>query len=322
MTFAQLVGPLVSHTLTLSKVIGPPGSGKSTYCQAMKTFLGQTGRNVIICNLDPANDQCECDVDLRDLISVADVAERMRLGPNGSLMYCMEYLADNYDWLKEQLASAAKTDDAGSGDAYVLFDCPGQVELYTHHQAMRQLTDKLQNEWNYRLCAVHLVDSHHCNDPGKFVSILLMSLSTMLQLELPHVNVLSKIDLVEAYGKLAFNLDFYTDVMDLSYLLEQISDDPFAQRYKALTAALVELVEGFSLVGFHTLSINDAESVSRLALAVDKASGYVSTGSAHGNGEFSLLTAAYEANPEHLSDTFLSQEKYMQSGMADDEPWS
>jgi hypothetical protein len=35
-----------------------------------------------------------------------------------------------------------------------------------------------------------------------YVSALLMSLSAMLHLELPHINVLSKIDLIESYGKL------------------------------------------------------------------------------------------------------------------------
>lgn len=53
-----------------------------------------------------------------------------------------------------------------------------------------------------QLTAVHLVDAHLCSDPGKYVSALLLSLSTMLHLELPHVNVLSKIDLIENYGRL------------------------------------------------------------------------------------------------------------------------
>lgn len=53
-----------------------------------------------------------------------------------------------------------------------------------------------------QLTAVHLVDAHLCSDPGKYVSALLLSLSTMIHLELPHVNVLSKIDLIESYGKL------------------------------------------------------------------------------------------------------------------------
>ena len=53
-----------------------------------------------------------------------------------------------------------------------------------------------------QLVAVHLVDSHYCVDPAKFVSILFTSLSTMVQIELPHMNLLSKVDLMEQYGKL------------------------------------------------------------------------------------------------------------------------
>lgn len=63
-----------------------------------------------------------------------------------------------------------------------------------------------------RLAAVELVDAHLCSDGGKFLAALLLSLASMLHLELPHINVLSKADLVEAYGQLHFNLDFYTEV--------------------------------------------------------------------------------------------------------------
>ena len=54
---------------------------------------------------------------------------------------------------------------------------------------------------DYRLTAVHLVDAHYCSSPSKFVSILLTSLATMLHMNLPHVNVLSKMDIAEQYGK-------------------------------------------------------------------------------------------------------------------------
>lgn len=53
-----------------------------------------------------------------------------------------------------------------------------------------------------QLTAVHLVDAHLCSDPGKYISALMLSLSTMIHLELPHINVLSKIDLIENYGTL------------------------------------------------------------------------------------------------------------------------
>ena len=39
-------------------------------------------------------------VDIRDLISLEDVMSEMKLGPNGGLIYCMEYLIDNIDWIE------------------------------------------------------------------------------------------------------------------------------------------------------------------------------------------------------------------------------
>jgi len=45
----------------------------------------------------------ECDIDIADLIRLQDVMEDTRLGPNGGLMYCMEYLEKNIDWLQEKL---------------------------------------------------------------------------------------------------------------------------------------------------------------------------------------------------------------------------
>jgi putative protein kinase ArgK-like GTPase of G3E family len=36
-------------------VVGPPGSGKSTYCAAMRAHLEGQGRKVAIVSLDPAN---------------------------------------------------------------------------------------------------------------------------------------------------------------------------------------------------------------------------------------------------------------------------
>ena len=63
-----------------------------------------------------------------------------------------------------------------------------------------------------RLVAVSLVDAHLCADPGKYLAALLLSLATMLHLELPQVNLLSKADTVAALGRLAFSLDYYTEV--------------------------------------------------------------------------------------------------------------
>ena len=124
--------------------------------------------------------------------------------------------------------------------------------------------------FHMQLTAVHLVDVHLCSDPGKYVSALLLSLSTMLHLELPHVNVLSNRSDWESWKArcgfkcsspaclfslkyqilsqdpicyisspinyfgyvAAFNLEYYTDVQDLSYLQHALGQDPRSAKYR------------------------------------------------------------------------------------------
>lgn len=116
------------------------------------------------------------------------------LGPNGALIYAFEYLAANTDWLLKALVPHR--------GKYWLFDMPGQVELSTHNDAIRGLLAALTRGGGVRLAAVNLVDAAHCADVGKWVAALLVSITVMFQVELPIVNVLSKVDLVEAYGGL------------------------------------------------------------------------------------------------------------------------
>lgn len=249
-------------------VIGPPGSGKTTYCHGVKQLLESIGRKVAVVNIDPANDilPYDCAVDISKLITLTDVMSNLNLGPNGGLVYCMEYLEENVDWLFEELDKFE--------DHYFLFDCPGQVELYTHHNSVKNIADRVSKN-GISLCSVHLVDSHYCSDPGKFVAVLLTSLSTMLQVELPHVNILSKADLMEKHGKLHFNVDFYSEVLNLSYILDLLTEDPFMKKYKKLNSALIGLVEDYSLVSYHLLDIQSKESVFNVLRAVDKANGYI-----------------------------------------------
>ncbi len=57
--------------------------------------------------------------------------ESMNLGPNGGLVYCMEYLLHNFEWLEERILSKMTSISLEKGStallSYVIFDCPGQV---------------------------------------------------------------------------------------------------------------------------------------------------------------------------------------------------
>lgn len=49
-------------------VIGPPGSGKTTYCHKITEFYRELERNVTVVNLDPGNEQMEYNADI-DIVS-------------------------------------------------------------------------------------------------------------------------------------------------------------------------------------------------------------------------------------------------------------
>ena len=99
----------------------------------------------------------------------------------------------------------------------------------------------------------------------------------MLQLELPHLNVLSKIDLITSYGDLPFNLDYYTEVQDLTYLQYELQKDPRARigKFMDLNRAICDVVEDFGLVGFSTLCVEDKMSMAALVKQVDQILGCV-----------------------------------------------
>lgn len=125
---------------------------------------------------------------------------------------------------------------------------------------------------------MHLTDATHITDTSRYVSLLLLSLRAMLMLELPHVNVLSKFDLLdeEQQSSLAFNLDHYTEVQDLSYLDAQLEREQ--PRFAALTHVLCDVIEDFGLVSFETLAVEERESMLHLLGVLDRAVGYVAPG--------------------------------------------
>lgn len=119
-------------------VIGAPGAGKSTYAYGKHQLFTALGRPIAIVNLDPANDNLPypCDVSIASLITLHDAMNEFGLGPNGGMLYCLEYLEQNYDWLLERLTAL-------SSDTYIVFDLPGQVELSTNHSSLKNIVNKL-----------------------------------------------------------------------------------------------------------------------------------------------------------------------------------
>lgn len=249
-------------------VMGPAGSGKSTYCSNMFRHCENIRRTIHVVNLDPAAEHFDYPVlaDIRELIHLDDAMddEAMRLGPNGGLIFCMEYFAQNFDWLQEELDEVE--------DDYILFDCPGQVELYTHVPVMKQLVEML-HKMDFRICGVFIIDSQFMIEASKFVSGMLTALSTMVNLEIPHVNIMSKLDLLSKKAKK--DLERYLEP-ELPVLLNEEFDDENKsnQKFKKLNASIATMIEDYSLVKFLPLDISDEESINDILLQIDTAIQY------------------------------------------------
>ncbi len=88
---------------------------------------------------------------------------------------------NSIEWLDEAL------DNFGEDD-YLLIDCPGQIELYSHLPVMRTLASHLQKK-GFKAVGVYLMDALFVTDHAKMLAGNLAALSAMVAMELPHVNV-------------------------------------------------------------------------------------------------------------------------------------
>lgn len=269
-------------------VVGPAGSGKSTYISAMLTHAEASKRQMFAVNLDPAAEvfNYQPSADIRELIHVDDVMEdrELNFGPNGALVFAMEHLLENLDWLTERLGTAE--------DDYILFDTPGQIELVSHFGMMKTFVKYLET-LNFRVCVVFLLDSQFVGDLSKYFSSLMVSLITLINLELPVVNVLSKVDKIPEEAR-----KFIDDFLEPSgNLLDQglpcfrssersstikeeegtNSEAPSTSKknsrtgdkFYKLSKAFATLIDDYSLHKFLPLSVMDEDLLNEILVAVD-----------------------------------------------------
>ncbi|PGH14150.1 hypothetical protein AJ80_06017 [Polytolypa hystricis UAMH7299] len=266
-------------------VMGPAGAGKTTFCASLIQHLQNNRRSCFYVNLDPAAETFafEPDLDIRDLITLEDVMEELGLGPNGGLMYCFEFLLQNLDFLTQAL-------DPLSDEYLIIFDMPGQIELYTHVPLLPSLVQHLSRAGplNISLCAAYLLESTFVVDKAKFFAGTLSAMSAMIMLEMPHVNILSKMDQVKGMiGKKELKRFTAVDIQLLhedTTAEEEVTPAPSSSRdplsseslfsggsFKRLNRAVGQLIDDFSMVSFLKLDVQDEDSIASVLSYIDDA---------------------------------------------------
>ncbi|MBO8178922.1 MAG: ATP/GTP-binding protein [Archaeoglobus sp.] len=163
-------------------VLGCAGSGKSTFVKNFSEYLEEKGYRVDCVNLDPASEPIyRTSKDIREFVKTEHVMDEYRLGINGALIKSVEIAANYANKLK------------CSGE-FVLYDTPGQLELFIYSLAGRKFVEELSSTFSM---SIFLVDSTLITDPESLLSAVMQNAVVSLRLNLPSLTVFTKTDVSE-----------------------------------------------------------------------------------------------------------------------------
>ncbi|KAJ3259322.1 ATP binding protein [Boothiomyces macroporosus] len=223
---------------TCQLVMGPAGSGKSTYCSTMVTHCQSMKRSIHLVNLDPAAEYFEYEptIDIKNLITLEEVMQQLNYGPNGGLIYCLEYLLENLDWFENELQDY--------DDDNLIIDCP----------------------W-WTVCIGW--DTEYVEYIYWILNLYKTVPNFSLESCIPHLNVMTKMDLIDENDP---ELERFFSA-DTSLLLEDANASTRPD-FHNLNQALVRLIDEYSMVNLIPLNIKDEDSIQYLLSHIDNAIQY------------------------------------------------
>lgn len=139
---------------------------------------------------------------------------------------------------------------------------------------------------DYKVCSLYLLESLFLNDVSKFFAGVLTATSSMLQLGIPHINIMSKMDLLvkgtENSDSDSSEEDEISDdrhqlhrylYPDPSLLEELLSKATPVKLYQ-LNRALVQLLDEYDMVNFFPVNIKKESSLERIMQQIEFATQY------------------------------------------------
>lgn len=185
--------------------IGSAGSGKSSLTGAFFGWMENQRYDAITVNLDPGIEKAPYvpDVDIRDWVKLDDVMEEYNVGPNGAQVLAADLLALNIHEMKEIIESFESD--------YVIFDTPGQMELFVLRQSGKFLIDTLGADQSI---IGFLYDPIISKTPSGFISLMLQAASVQVRFNVPFLNILPKSDLLKEEERNKI-INWSTNMVDL-----------------------------------------------------------------------------------------------------------
>ena len=183
-------------------VLGMAGSGKTTFVQRLTSELHARGSPPYVVNLDPACREVPypANIDIRDTVKYKQVMKQYQLGPNGGIVTSLNLFATKFD---QVLDLVAKKDNE-----FVIFDTPGQIEVFTWSASGSIITEALAAQ--FPTVVVYVMDSVRSTSPVTFMSNMLYACSILYKCKLPFIIAMNKIDVVSHQYALDWMQDFET----------------------------------------------------------------------------------------------------------------
>lgn len=168
-------------------VVGPAGSGKSTFTGAFQEWMRNNEYEAITVNIDPGAEFLPYvpDVDVRNYIQLQEIMEEYELGPNGAQILASDLIANQIDEIRGEI------DDFDAD--YIIVDTPGQLELFAFRTSSEFLIEHISEKRGY---IAFLMDPMVAISPSGYVSLLTLSASVFFRFYTPFINVVNKIDLL------------------------------------------------------------------------------------------------------------------------------
>jgi hypothetical protein len=168
-------------------ILGTAGAGKSLMTHVLKDHLVGNEWDVVTVNLDPGAESLpyDPDVDVRNSVNLHELMDKYDLGPNGGLVLAADMIASKAPELLEEISDF-------NAD-YVIFDTPGQMELFAYRPSGPFLVKQIGGADSALL---FLFDSWLMGDAANFLSLMLLASSVKLRFGIPFLPILSKVDLV------------------------------------------------------------------------------------------------------------------------------
>ena len=237
-------------------VTGTAGAGKSLLVSKIYEYYTSNGAFAAILNLDPGVESLpySCDIDVRDHVDIISLMKQYDLGPNGALIMANDLIASKIDKIQHEI------DDVNPD--YLLIDTPGQIELFAYRASGPFLVENLDAEEKVN---IFLYDGSLITTPVNFVSIALLATSIKLRLKISTINLITKIDLIEA--KMKEILQWSTNLKSLE---TAISDEADGETYTLTTNILRSLNFGGFAQGLIPISSVTGEGMINLQSALSR----------------------------------------------------